>query len=63
MPFNDSSVPAEREDATLADGGSYQIVTSKHLLKIQNIIRKAFLGKKEIKTLKTNATYWMETKS
>ena len=42
------------EDATLADGGSYQIVTSKHLLKIQNIIRKA-LGKKEIKTLKTNA--------
>lgn len=42
------------EDATLADGGSYQIVTSKHILKIQNIIRKA-LGKKEIKTLKTNA--------
>lgn len=42
------------EDATLVDGGSYQIVTSKHLLKIQNIIRKA-LGKKEIKTLKTNA--------
>ena len=42
------------EDATLADGGSYQIVTSKHLLKIQNIIRKA-LGMKEIKTLKTNA--------
>lgn len=42
------------EDATLADGGSYQIVTSKHLLKIQNIIRKA-LGLKEIKTLKTNA--------
>ena len=29
------------EDATLADGGSYQIVTSKHILKIQNIIRKA----------------------
>lgn len=42
------------EDATLADGGSYQIVTSKHILKIQNIIRKA-LGMKEIKTLKTNA--------
>lgn len=42
------------EDATLADGGSYQIVTSKHLLKIQNIIRKA-LGMKEVKTLKTNA--------
>lgn len=42
------------EDATLADGGSYQTVTSKHLLKIQNIIRKA-LGMKEVKTLKTNA--------
>ena len=42
------------EDATLADGGSYQIVTSKHLLKIQNIIRKV-LGMKEVKTLKTNA--------
>ena len=42
------------EDATLADGGSYQIVTSKHLLKIQNIIRKA-LRMKEVKTLKTNA--------
>lgn len=42
------------EDATLADGGSYQIVTSKHLLKIQNIIRKA-LGMKEVKKLKTNA--------
>lgn len=42
------------EDATLADGGSYQIVTSKYLLKIQNIIRKA-LGMKEVKTLKTNA--------
>ena len=42
------------EDATLADGGSYQIVTSKHLLKIQKYHRKA-LGLKEIKTLKTNA--------
>ena len=29
-------------------------MTSKHILKIQNIIRKA-LGMKEIKTLKTNA--------
>ncbi len=39
MPFQRSSVPAEREDATLADGGSYQIVT-KTSLENQNIIRE-----------------------
>ena len=36
------------EDATLPDGGSYRIVTSKHLLKIPNIIHKA-LGLKKLK--------------
>ena len=42
------------EDATLADGGSYQIVTSEHLLKMQNILRKS-LGLSPLSTLKTNA--------
>lgn len=42
------------EDATLADGGSYQIVTEDHLLKIQNQIRKQ-LGIAEVTVLKTSA--------
>ena len=42
------------EDATLADGGSYQIVTSEHLLKMQNILRKS-LGLSPLSTLKTSA--------
>lgn len=42
------------EDATLADGGSYQIVTSEHLLKMQNILRKS-LGLSPLSKLKTSA--------
>ena len=42
------------EDATLADGGSYQIVTSDHLLEMQNVLRKS-LGKKTTSELRTNA--------
>ena len=42
------------EDATLADGGSYQIVTSEHLLKMQNILRKS-LGLSPVSKLKTSA--------
>ena len=42
------------EDATLADGGSYQIVTSEHLLKMQNILRKS-LGLSAVSKLKTSA--------
>lgn len=41
------------EDATI-NGGSYQLVTEKHLLKIQNDIRKA-LGKEQLKKLETTA--------
>ena len=42
------------EDATLADGGSYQIVDAKHLLKMQNILRKS-LGLSPLSKLKTSA--------
>ena len=42
------------EDATLADGGSYQIVDAKHLLKMQNILRKS-LGLSPVSKLKTSA--------
>ena len=42
------------EDATLADGGSYQIVDAKHLLKMQNILRKS-LGLSPLRKLKTSA--------
>ena len=42
------------EDATLSDGGSYQIVTSEHLLKMQNILRKS-LGLSPLRKLKTSA--------
>ena len=42
------------EDATLADGGSYQIVNAKHLLKMQNILRKS-LGLSPLRKLKTSA--------
>lgn len=42
------------EDATLADGGSYQIVTSEHLLKMQNVLRKS-LGLSPVRKLKTSA--------
>ena len=45
------------EDATLADGGSYQLVTSDHLLEMQNLIRKT-LGLSSVKTLKTNAVLY-----
>lgn len=37
---NIKSYQLRGEDATLADGGSYQIVTAKHLLDIQNRIKK-----------------------
>lgn len=45
------------EDATLADGGSYQLVTSEHLLAMQNLIRKS-LGLETVKRLKTNAVLY-----
>lgn len=45
------------EDATLADGGSYQIVTSDHLLDIQNDIKKE-LGQTTSKELKTTAVLY-----
>ena len=45
------------EDATLADGGSYQLVTSEHLLEMQNLIRKS-LGMETVKKLKTNAVLY-----
>ena len=45
------------EDATLADGGSYQLVTSEHLLEMQNLIRKT-LGMDLVKSLKTNAVLY-----
>lgn len=47
------------EDATLADGGSYQIVTEDHLLKIQNQIRKQ-LGLSAVTQLKTSAVTYEE---
>ncbi len=45
------------EDATLPDGGSYQLVTSEHLLSMQNLIRKS-LGLDTVKSLKTNAVLY-----
>ena len=45
------------EDATLADGGSYQLVTSEHVLEMQNLIRKS-LGLSTVKSLKTNAVLY-----
>lgn len=47
------------EDATLADGGSYQIVKEDHLLAIQNRIRRQ-LGLSEITELKTSAVTYEE---
>ena len=45
------------EDATLADGGSYQIVTRNHLLEMQNILRKS-LGLETLTKLETNAVLY-----
>lgn len=45
------------EDATLSDGGSYQIVTSDHLLETQNRIRGE-LGLRKVTQLKTSATVY-----
>ena len=45
------------EDATLADGGSYQIVTKSHLLEMQNILRKS-LGLETLTKLETNAVLY-----
>lgn len=45
------------EDATLADGGSYQIVTSDHLLEMQNILRES-LGLDTLTSLTTNAVLY-----
>ena len=47
------------EDATLADGGSYQIVTSEHMLEMQNVLRKS-LGLDEVTELETNAVLYEE---
>lgn len=46
------------EDATLADGGSYQIVTRDHLLEMQNILRKSWLS--TLSKLETNAVLYDE---
>ncbi|MGT2743947.1 glycopolymer--peptidoglycan transferase LytR [Streptococcus phocae subsp. phocae] len=52
-----STYQLKGEDATLADGGSYQIVTSDHLLEVQNRIRAELdLGK--VTHLKTTATVY-----
>ncbi|MEW4355192.1 LCP family protein [Streptococcus pneumoniae] len=45
------------EDATLPDGGSYQVVTEDHLLEMQNILRKS-LGLETLTALKTNAVLY-----
>lgn len=45
------------EDATLADGGSYQIVTKSHLLEMQNILRKS-LGLETLTKIETNAVLY-----
>ena len=47
------------EDATLADGGSYQIVTGEHLLEMQNVLRKT-LGLATLTKLETNAVLYEE---
>ena len=47
------------EDATLADGGSYQIVTGEHLLEMQNVLRKT-LGLTTLTKLETNAVLYEE---
>ena len=47
---NIESKQLKGEGATLADGGSYQIVTSEHLLEMQNILRKS-LGLEEVTKL------------
>lgn len=45
------------EDATLADGGSYQIVTSDHMLEMQNILRES-LGLETLTSVETNAVLY-----
>ncbi|GGE30821.1 glycopolymer--peptidoglycan transferase LytR [Streptococcus himalayensis] len=45
------------EDATLPDGGSYQVVTGEHLLEMQNILRES-LGLKALTSLQTNAVLY-----
>ena len=47
------------EDATLADGGSYQIVTRDHLLEMQNLLRKS-LGLSTLSKLEANAVLYDE---
>ncbi|EGV10529.1 biofilm regulatory protein A [Streptococcus constellatus subsp. pharyngis SK1060 = CCUG 46377] len=56
---NIKSKQLKGEEATLADGGSYQIVTSEHLLEMQNILRKS-LGLEEVTKLETNAVVYEE---
>ncbi|MGT2933892.1 glycopolymer--peptidoglycan transferase LytR [Streptococcus catagoni] len=51
---NIKSYQLKGEDATLADGGSYQIVTEDHLLEVQNNIRRE-LGLSKLTELKTSA--------
>lgn len=46
------------EDATLADGGSYQVVTSEHLLEIQNNIKKEIGQKTKVTLEDTNAVLY-----
>ena len=46
------------EDATI-EGGSYQIVTSEHMLEIQNLLRTS-LGQPKVTELKTNVVLYEE---
>lgn len=45
------------DDATLADGGSYQIVSASHLLEMQNKFRES-LGESKLTELKTDAVLY-----
>lgn len=45
------------DDATLADGGSYQIVSASHLLEMQNKLRES-LGESKLTELKTDAVLY-----
>ncbi|BAN62367.1 LCP family protein [Streptococcus anginosus] len=56
---NIESKQLKGEGATLPDGGSYQIVTSEHMLEMQNVLRKS-LGLDEVTELETNAVLYEE---
>ncbi|TWT14259.1 biofilm formation/cell division transcriptional regulator BrpA [Streptococcus sp. sy010] len=55
---NIKSYQLRGEDATMADGGSYQVVTAEHLLDIQNRIKKELGLKTNQSKLKTSAVVY-----